>query len=151
MTSTIIQPIGDRLAAIASTITIGANTVKGYFPAPGLAGIGSMPAILILPPSGGRTKPDEAERQLYTNDWEMEFRCQLVVDLRKAETAQTQMVELIEKWVLAIDADRSLGISGLLDASVVDWAEPGRTDPSNGRELLVCDTQLELVQFVASS
>jgi hypothetical protein len=73
------------------------------------------------------------------------------VNLRKAETAQTQMVELIETWVLAIDADRSLGISGLLDASVVDWTEPGIADDGKANPLLVCDTHLELVQFVASS
>jgi hypothetical protein len=151
MSNVILKPIGDRLAAIATTLTVGAEAVKGYYPSPGMAGLAHRPAVLVIAPAGGRTKPDESERQLYTNDWEIEFRCQLVVNLRKAETAQAQMVELIETWVLAIDADRSLGISGLLDASVVDWTEPGIADDGKANPLLVCDTHLELVQFVASS
>jgi|SRR5215212_1257635 len=77
----------------------------------------SPPCGTVSVPSVRRTGPDEAESQLGSDDWYAEYTVSLYFDLKKAQSAQQQMVDAATAFVQAVDADPSLG-GTVLDAGV---------------------------------
>lgn len=121
MASTIIDPLADALAALAGGITVNGTALKGVWP-PRL-GVPDVPCVEIEIPTVRRSDVEEAESQLGADDWTLDFTATIHFDMREAVTAQQRIVEALEAWIAAVDADRSLGIASVLDASVVS-AEP---------------------------
>lgn len=117
MSSTIIQPIADQL----KTLLEGLDLPKRLkVPPSGWARdhLDSVPAAEIEPPDLRRVDPDTGESQLGSDDWDLEFLVSIWFDLREPTSAQKDLVEAVEKWIAAVDANRSLG-GTVLDASVI--------------------------------
>lgn len=102
------------------------------------------PAGAVGVPAIKRTPPDEAESQLMTDDWELDYTVSLYFDLANVALAQQSMTDKVEAFIKAIDADPSLG--GLvLEASVteaVPFIERDRKRPLVGYECTVSVTVL---------
>src|SRR4051812_18498217 len=69
----------------------------------------------LAPPAGSvgvpalrRTGPDETESQLSTDDWYLDYTVSLYFDLAHVAKAQQAMVDAVESFIDAIDADPSL-------------------------------------------
>jgi hypothetical protein len=97
------------------------------------------PAGAVHVPHIKRTKPDEAESQLGSDDWDLDFTVSLYFDLAEAAKAQQSMVDAVERFIDAIDEDPSLG-GVVLEASVTDavpFIERDRPRPVVGYECTV--------------
>jgi hypothetical protein len=85
----IIQPIADAIADLARGVGLhvpdGAWTVGPVVP----------PCAEIEVPNGTRTDPEQAESQLGSDDWDLEYPVTLWVDLRRASDAQTQLKDFL--------------------------------------------------------
>lgn len=135
-TSTIIEPTADLLAALAETVNVtmsnGTQALKGYTYEPSL--FDNVPAAAVGVPVVRRSSLDEGERELGSDDWFLEYPVGLYFDLDEAAKSQGQMVEALEAFTKAIDADPSLG-SALIDDCKLTSAEPFVED---GRERTLC-------------
>lgn len=144
MASTIIAPIGQTIKAIAASI---AAAPKTYWTDPGFEGLDSLPAVIVGVPSGSRRQPDEAEDHISQTDWHLEYPVSIVCDLAVASDAQTQIVEILESFVEAIDDNQASFTSGLvLDAVVSGWLDPEVVvEPK--RALLTLDCTVSVFAF----
>lgn len=125
LTSTILQPIADRLATILTGLSLGVNT----WAQPGLR-FGAAGAAEIEIPDIDRTPLERSESQLGSNDWDLEFPVAIWVNLTEAEISQKRLVALVEAWIAAVDADIHLG--GLvLEARVTHAARVYGTTANN--------------------
>ena len=98
-----------------------------------------VPAGSVGVPTLERTDVDEAESQLGTDDWKLEFPVSLYFDLADVAKSQQSMVDALEAFTNAIDADQSLGLP-TVEASVNDaqpFAERDRKRPLVGYEITV--------------
>ncbi len=137
MSSVVITPIAEALVAIIESIDL-----KGELWEPKTV---SPPAGAVGVPVIRRTNPDEAESQLHSDDWFLDFGVSLYFDLAKAQPAQQGMVDAAEAFIAAIDADTSLGIDPLLEAKVTDcqpFVEQDRRRPLCGYEITVSTHRL---------
>lgn len=143
--STILKPIATKLATIAEALDYTPAVTAHVWAPRMLAGI---PALVIEPPAGTRTQPDEAESQLYTNDWDLDFTCTFYADLNEAAQAQERLVDLVELWVSAIDANEQL--DGLCNsAKVTEWQRPAELEiDGSARSLLFTQTTVAVQLFV---
>lgn len=144
MSGTIITPVANALVAKAAALT--------YTPAPftylwGRDNIDRVPAILVKPPSGDRTPPDTAESQLYADDWTMRFGVMFLTDTAEAALKQQHLIDLLELYVVAVDADETLG-GTVLSARVARWEEPVVLDREKGRPLLMLASTVEVLKLV---
>ncbi len=141
--SDVIKPVAEILAAKAAALDY-TPVVKAYVWAP--RDLDQLPALVVEPPAGQRTDPDEAESQLYTRDWDLEFTCTFYTDLAEAYAAQDRLVDLAELYVLAIDADEQLG--GLCNsAKVTSFAKPAELE-DQARSLLFVEMTVGVQMFV---
>ena len=146
MASTIITPIAEDIETLAGAI---AAAPKTYYPDPGFEGIDALPAIVVGVPKGRRKQPDEAEDHISQYDWHLEYPVYIVCDLAVAETAQTQVVELLEAFIEALDAGQDSFESGLvLEAVVSEWEEP-EIVASPKRALLTQSCTVAVLAFVS--
>lgn len=143
MPSTIILPVAQHLADISTALTF-PSPIKAYVWAPG--DLDALPAFVVEPPSGARTDPDEAESQLFTNDWDLDFTCTFYTDLEEAVAAQDRLVELVELYVRAIDSDEQLG--GLCNSAKVTHFEKPAELQDTARSLLFTELNVAVQKFV---
>jgi hypothetical protein len=150
--SDIFKPVGDALAALATALDVDPS-VTGYFPAPGNAGLDQVPAVVIEPPAGNRSEVDGPESQFFTNDWDLVFQVNAYVDLDVAEDAQLLLADVVEAFILAIDATPDLGFGGqVLDTKVTGWTKPlVLAEENDARPLLFVEMTVELTFFVSPS
>ena len=102
------------------------------------------PAGTVGVPAISRTKPDEAESQLGSVDWELDYTVSLYFDLASVAQAQQSMVDAVDDFIDAIDADPSLG-GTVLEASVTEaipFVEKDRRRPLVGYEVTVSVVRL---------
>ena len=126
MSSTILKPLAQSLVDLADGITLTNGVeVTGYLWE--RKDFASLPAVAVEPPDGRRRGIDEGESQLGSDDWFPEYHVSLYVDLDDAVVAQEQMLELLEAYIAAVDADPSLGDAEVLDAKVTRWEKFTRT------------------------
>jgi hypothetical protein len=145
----IIQPIADAIADLARGVGLhvpdGAWTVGPVVP----------PCAEIEVPNGTRTDPEQAESQLGSDDWDLEYPVTLWVDLRRASDAQTQLKDFLEAFISAVDADRSLGLAPatvgfeLDDASVVSFERVYGLE--RDRQLIGYETTVAVLALVPHS
>lgn len=100
----------------------------------------------LRPPAGAvgvpvikRTPPDEADSQLGTVDWILDYTVSLYFDLANVAKAQQAMVDAVEDFIDVVDADPSLG-GNALEASVTNaepFVERDRKRPLVGYEITV--------------
>lgn len=118
MASTIIQPVADRLKTLLEGLAL-PTSLK--VPASGWQRdhLAKLPAAEIELPDIGRTDIEEAESQLGSNDWDLDFVVSLWFDLREPTVAQQRLAEAIEKWVAAVDGESWASVPGVLEAKVL--------------------------------
>jgi hypothetical protein len=124
MTSTIFQPLADLIATKISSLNVDV-AVKAYSTDPGFAGLDSLPAAVIGLPSVERTEVDEAESQIGTFDYRLDYQVTFLFDLGDTTTAQSQALDTIEEFISTIDQMQlSISDPSIVDAKVVR-SEPG--------------------------
>ena len=135
MASTVITPIADAIADVLTGLAV-TPTVKGRTWDPGLTGIDKVPCGIVGPPELRRTALDDSETQLGALDWYLDYPVIIGVDLDVAPSSASQLVEIVEAFVKAIDADQTLGLGAFCDQAIVsEFFGPERSDPESGRPL----------------
>lgn len=142
MASTVLDPVAAKILVEIEALTFAdgngnTQTCKGYQRIP--REYDSLPAAAIGIPSIERVGPDEAESQLGTNDWFIDYPVELAVDLADPVYAQATLVGFVEAFVKAIDANQQL-TNTVLDAKVVraePFVEDNRAKPIIGYEATV--------------
>lgn len=145
----VIQPIADALAGVCRSVGLHVPDETWT--------VGTLrpPCAEIEVPDGRRTGPEEAESQLGFNDWYQEFPVTLWVDLHRATEAQVRLKTLLEAFIVAVDADRSLGLDPadvdfqLDDASVVSWERVYQLE--RDRQLIGYETTVAVLALVPST
>lgn len=120
--STVIQPIGDALAAVLEDLE-GTRSTDTWAPRE----TGARPAAVVELPSIRRSELDRAEDHLGEDDWSHTFWVVFYFDLavKKPQLTQAKAAEIVESWIKAIDANPTLGLDGLVqEAKVVATEEP---------------------------
>lgn len=143
MASTILDPIATALVTVAETVS-GLNGCKWV-----LRDTDSRPAAVVMPPSIERTPLDVSEDHLGQNDWNSEWSVDLYFDTTNLEYGQVQAVEMVEAWIVAVDADQDLG-GVVQEAKVTSVAEPDFVEDAN-RPYLIYPTTVSVLDFVSPS
>lgn len=103
-----------------------------------------LPAVAVGVPAFKRHGPDEAESQLGTLDWEIEYPISFYVDLANATDDQQRMVDGLQAIAVALDADPTLGDtvfdSGITEAT--PFVEEERARPLAGYQVTVAALKL---------
>jgi len=106
-----------------------------------------VPAAVVELPVITRTGVDQAEDHLGQTDWTLTYPVIFYFDLAKAEVDADKAADVVEAFVLAIDADQSLG--GLCqEAKVIAVEEPEFGVEINSRTLIRWPTRVEVLKFV---
>lgn len=105
--------------------------------------VDTLPAVTIDGPTAfRRAEPDEAESQLGSYDWRVQFTLRIYVALDDPEAAAANARSVLGQVIAAIDADRSLNGAAEIDASIAN-GEMNLTPEDAHRQMVVyeCDLQ----------
>lgn len=143
----VIQPIADNLADKCRTI--GLNVPGKTW----TLGSVNPPAAEIELPDLARTAPEEAESQLGSDDWDLEFPVTIWVDLTRPTEAQVRLKDYLEAWIAAVDADRQLADLDvqIVDASVVSAERVYAVGEGRSRGLVGYETVVMVHALVLST
>ena len=145
MSSTILQPVADLVAALIESLDVD-PLIKGYSIDPGPVGLDSLPAGVCGLPKIQRTDADGGESQLGTYDWTIELPVMFLFDLYDTTTAQAQALQTVEAFIKAVDTG-SLSTS---DPQIVD-AKVTSSDPGElideARPMLSYDCRLQILRY----
>jgi hypothetical protein len=144
MASTIIDPIGQQIKALAAALTV-TPAIKAYWPP--IAMPDRLPAAMVQPPAVRRRDPDDNESQMGSEDWNMTFGVSFYFDLSNATDAQSQGVEFFEAFVAAVDNDPTLG-GTVLDAKVTE-GEPDYSKIADRKPVFIYDCTVAVLALVA--
>jgi hypothetical protein len=145
MASQVVQVAADALVAFANAQGFTAQTAwekRDY---------ADLPGAIVRLPRIERTDVEEAESELrsglagHETDWRMRFPVDLVFDLGEPIYAQNQAAEYVEKWILAVDTDVTLG-GKVFEAKVVS-SEPAFYE-EQPRPTLMYETVVSLLKLV---
>lgn len=118
MASTVIQPVADRLKVLLEGLSVPSGPIKVSDSGWMRDQLKGLPAAEIEIPDIDRG--EESESQLGSRDWQLDFPVTIYYDLREPTLAQVRIVEAVEKWIAAVDADEQLGgLSGVVTARVI--------------------------------
>ena len=114
MASTVTDPVADVLVAKAEAITVTGYDIKGY-KGPRVS-IDKRPAIVVgMPPGIRRTAPTDPEPELRTSGqnsvglWTLTFPVGFFIDATRVADNAILLAEIVEKFVMAVDTDPTLG------------------------------------------
>jgi hypothetical protein len=143
MASTVVQPLADRIGAVAAGLGL-SPTVKEWVWAP--ADLSTLPAAVVDLPTIARSGLDpQGESELGSYDWFLDFPVTLYFDLSEPIAAQTQAAAYLEAFIEAVDTDATL--TGMTLDAKVTRAEPSiRADES--RPALAYETHVEIFKLV---
>jgi len=145
MSSTIFQPLADLVASTIEGLACD-EPVIAYGTDPGLAGVDRLPVAICGLPSLERIDVDQPESQLGSYDWTIQFDVTFLFDLGDTQTAQSQALDTLERFVLAIDgAALSASNPSIVDAKVTR-SEPGEIVDS-ARPMLSYTCTLRVLKF----
>jgi len=147
-TSLHAQPVADAIASVLAGLApelwtpADAGTCK-WSP----RDLDSVPAVVVEVPTIRRPEPDEQDLiGLGSNGWVLEFPVTFYFDLSEASYAQTEAVAYVDAAILAIDANRGLGIPTVIDTAMVA-AEPTVVE-DRARPLMAYECQVHVLKAV---
>ena len=147
-TSLHAQPVANAIAAVLDAIApelwvpMEAGACK-WSP----KDLDSVPAACIEVPTIRRPEPDEIDATgIGSNGWVLEFPVTFYFDLSEAAYSQTEAVAYVDAAILAIDANRGLGIATVIDTAMVA-AEPTIIKDDN-RALIAYECQVHVLKAV---
>ena len=125
MSSTIIEPLAEQIAGFISDITdiSTGQTITGYV-WERKAYDAKLPVGVVGIPEIRRTPPGERESQISLDDWDLEFPVGLLFEYDESVAVQQLAVEVVEKFISAVDADPSLGDDSVIDDAAVIESVP---------------------------
>lgn len=144
--STVIDPIAQALAALAETITVNSETLKGVWPPQ--KGLPSVPCVEFEIPRVTWVDVDQAQTQLGADDWTFDFPAVIWFDLRQAEAAQQRLVAALEQWRVAVG---TTNLDGLCQEAAVTAAEPVYDVTDAARPLIGYETTVRVWALVTTS
>lgn len=148
MASTVIDGIASalvtKIGTLQATYTL-SQPVTGYKWPRG--DLDSRPAGVVELPTLRRRGPSESESQLGSNDWMHEFPVTFWIDNQGNATNFPLLIDIVEAWVKAIDADPALGLGPVIpeETSVTD-VEPVIAD---AEKLVGFQTTVAMTRLVA--
>ena len=122
MASTVLDPVAETLAQFITDLDVDVNVTGIKWERQAIDA--QLPVGIVAPPTIHRTEPGDRETQMGFDDWDLEYPVGLYFELTDAYTTQTQAVEVVEKFIRAVDEDPSLGDPTIVDDAVVAEAEP---------------------------
>lgn len=120
--SEILDPVAETIASFITDLDITDRVVTGYKWQRAMWDA-KLPVGEVGVPTIRRTEPGEAESQMGSDDWYLEYPIGLYVELAESVSAQALAVGIVEKFIRAVDANPSLGDPTIHHASVIE-AEP---------------------------
>jgi hypothetical protein len=141
MSSTILDPIATALKSTIETISPTVKVHKWV-----LRDTDARPAAVIELPTVNRTEPDAIEDHLGENDWRSEWPVTFYFDFGDPAFGQAQALEVIEKFISAVDADQDLG-STVQEAKVVTVGPP-QIEEGYARPMLMYPARVAVLDFV---
>lgn len=142
MSSSLIQPVADVLKTTLEGLSL-SPVLKVHVWARG--DLTRVPAAEIELPTITRVLPDEAESQIGTYDWRMDWPVTIYYDLREPKVAQERLADALEKWIAAVDANP--GLTGLaLDAKVTSAERV--YELQQNRTLVAYETTVSVIKLV---
>lgn len=140
--------LGAIATAIANAVdNVSGLKVYGYEP----RDLDSLPAATVLGPTTfERTAPEESESQLGSSDWHLTYTVRLYVANDNPDEAMTSARSYLGQVIAAVDADRTLGLGYVLDASVTS-GEFGYSDPDDehARQMMIYDCALQVWALIS--
>lgn len=143
MASTVIDPIADQLVALIDALSV--DTKAYLWTSPG-GDTDVRPAGVVMLPEIERTQPDLAEDHLGENDWRITYPVVFAFDYEAGGYYHAQAAEVIEAWIVAVDADPSL--SGVVQEARVVAAGAPEYNPGEGRPFIQWATTVQVLTFV---
>lgn len=147
-TSLHAQPVADAIAGVLTGISTDLWTPRDagtcrWSP----RDLDRVPAVVVEVPTIRRPEPDEQDLiGLGSNGWVLEYPVTFYFDLSEAGYAQTEAVAYIDAAILAIDANRGLGIPTVIDTAMVA-AEPTVVE-DRARPLMAYECQVHVLKAV---
>lgn len=144
MSSTVLDPVAVALETKITALGITAYKWSRRDIAP--------PCGVVELPTTRRTDLDVREDHMGQNDWWVEYPVAFYRELDEPATAQAALVETIEAFILAIDADQDLTNGGspvVQEAKVVE-ATPFAEPLQQTRVLIGYETRVAVLKFVPS-
>jgi len=139
--STVLDPIADGLVTVIQGLSVTTKAQKWL-----LRDTDARPAAVIELPTVRRTDVDMAEDHLGQLDWRSEWPVSFYFDFTDATFGQAQALEVIEKFIVAVDANPTL--SGTVQEAKVLTAGPPEIDEGAARPALVYPTRVGILDFV---
>jgi hypothetical protein len=142
VTSTVLDPIADGIVAVVQTLSPTVKARKWV-----VRDTDARPAAVVELPTVNRTDVDANEDHLGEYDWRSEWPVSFYFDFTDTAFGQAQALEVVEKFVSAIDADPTLG--GTVQEAKVVTAGPPQIEEGYARPMLVYPTRVDVLDFVA--
>lgn len=141
MASTVLDPIADGIKTVVESLSPTVKCQKWV-----LRDTDARPAAVIELPTVNRSDVDGVEDHLGQNDWRSEWPVSFYFDFSDATFGQAQSLEVIEKFIVAIDAAPTL--SGTVQEAKVTSAGPPQIEEGAARPMLVYPTVVGILDFV---
>lgn len=141
MPSTVLDPIAEGIKTVVEGLSPTVKCQKWV-----LRDTDARPAAVIELPTVTRTDVDAVEDHLGQNDWRSEWPVSFYFDFTDATFGQAQALEVIEKFIAAIDAAPTL--SGTVQEAKVVTAGPPEIEEGAARPMLVYPTRVAVLDFV---
>jgi hypothetical protein len=145
VTSTIFDPVAQAICNIIDGLSLTSSLTSFKW---GRIDLDSIPAGVVAMPLFRRTAVEEAESQLGADDWNISYPVLLVADLNEAVANQAQVVDMVEAFVKAIDADYSL--AGTVKEAKVTEGEPYVQQDKGSRPLIGYELVVDVLKLQAT-
>ena len=147
MASTTIDQVAVQLVAKIDGLT---QTVKGFKWQQ--SDLDTVPAGVVGIPDIRRQSPNDREPQMNSWGWYLDFPLRFYVDLDEPNRAANEIMDIVEAFIKAIDADETLGgLIGVGHDGVprVTSAQPfEQLDTEQNRSLMACELRVEVPRLV---
>jgi hypothetical protein len=145
--STVFDPVAQKLVDVINGIgATGAVTKAATGYKWGRVELDATPAGVVALPDFRRTGVEQKESQLGSNDWWLTYPVLLAVDLDEAVAAQGVVIDLLEAFIAAVDANPSLS-NTVLDSKVTDGTPYIETH--KGRPLVGYECHVEALKLTS--
>lgn len=129
----------------AASITLNGRALKVYDHEP--REFDTLPAALVRGPlEFRRTDPDESERELGREDWDLTYEVIVAVPMPAPEQGQDNANTILEDLIYAFDGDPTLGgTSGVTEAKLADGDRSYLEDDTANQQAVLWTCRLEVM------
>lgn len=145
-TSTVFQPIADRLAELLRGIMVD-GTALNVPEDSWTRGVIHPPAAEIELPEGTKPGPEQSQSELGSFDYDLEFPVTIWVELTDVTVTQKRLAQYLEEFIAAVDNDPTLD-NTVLDSSVDSFEVVYGVGDGRKRDLIGYETRVGVIKLI---